>query len=119
MPYKEKEITKLYYSISEVAEIFGVNASLIRFWEKEFDSIKPQKNRKGNRMFTESDIKNFKEIFKLVREQGYTLQGAQNKINESKRQIKNLTIPESSSNQMILNNLQRIKNSLIEIKDKL
>lgn len=119
MPYKEKEITKLYYSISEVAEIFGVNASLIRFWEKEFDSIKPQKNKKGNRMFTESDIKSFKEIFKLVREQGYTLQGAQNRINENKKKPTNTLEIAKSSNQIIVNNLLAIKNSLLEINNSL
>ncbi len=67
---------KLYYSIGEVAKMFGVNTSLIRFWEKEFDVIKPKKNKKGNRMFTAKDVDNFHIIFHLVKEKGYTLKGA-------------------------------------------
>jgi len=80
MPYKEKEIRKLYYSIGEVATMFGVNTSLIRFWEKEFDIIKPSKTKKGNRLFSEEDVENFKKIFILVKGEGYTLQGAKEKL---------------------------------------
>lgn len=76
MPYKEKPLTKLYYSIGEVAERFKVNTSLIRFWEKEFNIIKPHKNKKGNRMFTEKDLEHFAVIYNLVKRQGYTLDGA-------------------------------------------
>ncbi len=67
---------KLYYSIGEVAKMFDVNTSLIRFWEKEFEVIKPKKNKKGNRMFTPKDVDNFHLIFHLVKEKGYTLKGA-------------------------------------------
>ena len=67
---------RLYYSIGEVARMFDVNASLIRFWDKEFDIIKPKKNKKGNRMFSPSDLENIKLIFHLVKEKGYTLEGA-------------------------------------------
>ncbi|MCR9254253.1 MAG: MerR family transcriptional regulator [bacterium] len=80
MPYKEKEIEKKYYTIGEVAEDLGVATSLIRFWEGEFDIIKPKKNRKGNRQFTKEDIKNVKLIYHLVKEKGYTLQGARDFI---------------------------------------
>lgn len=73
---------KLYYSIGEVAKAFGVNASLIRFWEKEFDIIKPKKNKKGNRFFTPDDIKNLKLIYHLVKERGYTLDGAKIALQE-------------------------------------
>jgi len=72
----EFQLTKLYYSIGEVAGMFDVNASLIRFWEKEFTIIKPKKNKKGNRLFTPKDILNFNKIYSLVKEQGYTLEGA-------------------------------------------
>ena len=72
MPYKEREIQKLYYSIGEVAAMFGVNTSLIRFWEKEFDIIKPSKNKKGNRLFSAEDLENFKKIFILVKGEGHT-----------------------------------------------
>ncbi len=84
MPYKEKETVKLYYSIGEVAKMFDVNASLIRFWEKEFDIIKPKKNKKGDRMFTQADVDNFRIIYHLVKERGYTLQGAKEKLKENK-----------------------------------
>jgi hypothetical protein len=74
MAYKEKEIEKLYYSIGEVAEQFNVAPSLIRFWESEFEIIKPKKNRKGNRQFTREDIDNVRTIYHLVKEKGFTLQ---------------------------------------------
>jgi DNA-binding transcriptional MerR regulator len=70
------QLTKLYYSIGEVADMFDVNTSLIRFWEKEFTLIKPKKNKKGNRLFTPKDILNFNKIYILVKGQGYTLEGA-------------------------------------------
>lgn len=78
---------KLYYSIGEVAKAFEVNASLIRFWEKEFDLISPKKNKKGNRYFTQQDIKNLKLIYHLVKERGYTLEGAKTALDE-KQNIK-------------------------------
>lgn len=73
---------KLYYSIGEVAKAFNVNTSLIRFWEKEFEVISPKKNKKGNRYFTPQDIKNLKLIYHLVKERGYTLDGAKAALNE-------------------------------------
>ena len=80
MPYKERDITKRYYSMGEVAGRFGVNPSQIRFYETEFDMLQPKKNKKGNRLFTSDDIKNLRLIFHLVKEKGYTLEGAK-KIN--------------------------------------
>ena len=71
---------KRYYKIGEVAKAFGVNTSLIRFWEKEFDVIKPKKNAKGDRMFTQDDVKNFQMIYHLVKEKGFTLEGAKKKL---------------------------------------
>ncbi len=71
---------KLYYSIGEVAKMFGVNQSLIRFWEGEFTIIKPHKNKKGTRFFTPKDVDNFHLIYHLVKEQAYTLQGAKLKL---------------------------------------
>lgn len=82
MPYKERKVQKLYYSIGEVAKMYNVNTSLIRFWEKEFDILKPKKNKKGNRLFTNDDLKNIKVIFSLVKEKGYTLEGAKKKLKE-------------------------------------
>lgn len=76
----EKQLTKLYYTIGEVATMFDVNTSLIRFWEKEFTIIQPKKNKKGNRLFTPKDILNFNKIYNLVKVQGFTLEGAKNAL---------------------------------------
>ncbi len=111
MPYKEKKVEKLYYSIGEVAKIFDVNTSLIRFWEKEFDVIKPKKNKKGNRFFTKQDIDNFHLIYHLVKERGMTLQGAKKKLRENK--------DDTLNNFEIVKSLSEIKNLLLEIKDSL
>ncbi len=88
MPYKEKVIEKKYFSIGEVAEMLDVATSLIRFWESEFDIIKPKKNRKGNRQFTREDIENVKLIYHLVKEKGYTLQGAKDLIKSNTGNLK-------------------------------
>ena len=88
MPYKEKDIEKLYYSISEVAKMFEVSNSLIRFWEGEFDILKPRKNKKGNRLFTKTDIENLKLIYHLVKEKGYTLEGAKKALENNSVQTK-------------------------------
>lgn len=112
MPYKEKVEEKLFYSIGEVAEMFDVNASLIRFWEKEFDIIKPRKNNKGNRMFTKADIENFRLIFHLVKERGYTLQGAKDKL-------KGTTTDEANANVEVVKSLERVKGFLLELKEEL
>jgi len=108
MPYIEKEIEKLYYSIGEVAKMFNVNASLIRFWEKEFDIIKPNKNKKGNRLFTQKDVDNFYVIFHLVKEKGYTLQGA-------KEMLKNKKV-ETFDEAEIINSLTKVKDFLLDLK---
>src|SRR6056297_1804460 len=109
MPYKEQKIEKLYYSIGEVAEIFDVNTSLIRFWEKEFDIIKPKKNKKGNRLFTQKDIDNFHIIYHLVKERGMTLKGAKKKMKENKE--------ESEYNFEIIKSLEQIKEMLLDVKE--
>ncbi len=111
MPYKEKTITKLYYSIGEVADMFKVNASLIRFWEKEFDILKPKKNKKGNRLFTPEDLENLKIIYHLVKERGYTLQGAKEKLKGNKDDV--------AHNTEVVNSLNKIKAFLLEIKKEL
>lgn len=87
MPEEEKKaLKKRYYSIGEVADMLNVNPSLIRFWEKEFDIIKPKKNRKGNRLFTASDIENLKFIYFLVKEKAHTLEGARNMLNNRRKE---------------------------------
>ncbi|AXG68101.1 HTH-type transcriptional repressor BluR [Kordia sp. SMS9] len=102
---------KLYYSIGEVANAFGVNASLIRFWEKEFDEIQPKKNAKGNRKFTPEDIKHIELIYHLVKERGFTLEGAKVHLKEEKKK--------TLSNFEIIRKLQHIRAELVKIKDNL
>lgn len=102
---------KRYYSIGEVAKAFNVNSSLLRFWEKEFDVLKPKKNAKGNRKFTPEDIKNLKLIYHLVKERGFTLEGAKIHLKEEKKQ--------TLSNFEIISKLEGIKQQLIKIKNQL
>ena len=78
---------KLYYGIGEVVKAFNVNASLLRFWEKEFDVLQPKKNAKGTRKFTPADIKNLELIYHLVKERGFTLEGAKIHLKEGKKEI--------------------------------
>lgn len=82
MPYIEKEPQKLFYTMGEVSAMLGVNSSLLRFWEKEFDILKPKKNKKGNRLFTPEDVKNLKLIYHLVKEKGFTLEGAKKELGQ-------------------------------------
>lgn len=111
MPYKKPEIKKLYYTIGEVSDIFDVNTSLIRFWEKEFEIIKPKKNKKGNRLFTEKDVDNFFIIYHLVKDRGFTLQGAKDKLKEN---------PEDTINQIeIVKSLENVKSFLVDLKKQI
>jgi len=80
MPYKEKTIGKLYWSIGEVAEQLNVNTSLIRYWEKEFGSLRPKRTGKGDRLYTQKDIEHLRTIQHLVKEKGFTLQGAKDQL---------------------------------------
>lgn len=102
---------KVYYSIGEVAEMFGVATSLIRFWEKEFEVIRPHKNKKGNRQFTQSDIDNFHLIYHLVKEKGMTLKGAKMKLQENKS--------ETESHFEVVKHLKAIREELLSIKEQL
>ena len=107
MPYKDAKVEKLYYSIGEVAKMFDVNTSLIRFWEKEFDIIKPKKNKKGNRLFTKKDIDNFHIIYHLVKKKGMTLKGAKKKMKENKE--------DTEHNFEIIRSLEQIKEMLTDL----
>ncbi len=111
MPYKDKPIEKLYYSIGEVSKILNVNVSLVRFWEKEFDILQPKKNKKGNRMFTAADFENLKLIFHLVKERGFTLEGAKNKLKENKE--------DTINNFEIISRLKEIRSFLVDLKEGL
>ncbi len=107
----DKEPEKLYYTIGEVAGMFKVNTSLIRFWEREFEALRPKKNKKGNRLFTPVDVENLKLIFHLVKEKGYTLEGAR-KIIDGKRN-------EVEKNLQIKSSLEKIRLFLKELQEQL
>ena len=111
MPYKEQKIEKLFYTIGEVAAMFDVNTSLIRFWEKEFDIIKPKRNKKGNRLFTKQDVENFYIIFHLVKERGMTLDGARKKMKENRE--------DTINNFEVVKSLEYIKQMMLEVKNSL
>ncbi len=105
---KKTKPGKIFYSIGEVAGMFNVNTSLIRFWEKEFDIIKPQKNKKGNRLFTQADVDNFHIIYNLVKERGYTLNGAKEKLKKN---------PDDSLKEFeIIRTLKKVEDFLLEVK---
>ena len=94
-PYKEKEIKKLFYTIGEVSKILNVNVSLVRFWDNEFDIIKPKKNKKGNRLFSENDLKNLKIIYHLLKNNGLTIKGAKKALKSKKNDFqKNIFLKE-------------------------
>lgn len=111
MAYKEKEIEKLYYSIGEVAEMLDVNTSLLRYWEKEFDILAPRKNVKGDRFFTKEDIEKVKLIYHLVRDKGYTLEGA-------KTQLKT-KFEEEQKKMRVIEKLKNVREFLVTLKGEL
>jgi len=111
VPFKQPKAEKLYYSIGEVAEMFDLRPSTIRFWEKEFDSLKPHKNKKGNRFFTKEDIQHLGLIYHLVKERGMTLKGAHKKIKENRQG--------TQDTYEVVRKLQDIKKFLIDIKEEL
>jgi DNA-binding transcriptional MerR regulator len=102
---------KRYYSMGEIASAFDVNQSLIRFWDKEFDILKPKKNAKGNRMFTPEDVQHLQLIYHLVKERGFTLEGAKVHLKESQKQ----TLDKFA----IISKLESVKAQLVHIKDGL
>ncbi len=104
---------KLYYSIGEVARMFDVNTSLIRFWEKEFVVIRPKKNKKGNRMFTKKDVDNFHLIYHLVKEKGYTLKGAKESLIHENRKDK------MDTEMLVVNTLKDTREFLIKLAEEL
>ena len=111
MPYKEKEIKKLFYPIGEVAQMFNVSVSSIRYWEKEFDILKPKKNKKGNRMFTKKGVENLRIIYHLTKERGFTLEGAKRKLRENKA--------DTIENIEIISHLKNIREFLVEFREEL
>jgi DNA-binding transcriptional MerR regulator len=111
MPYVEKPVEKLYYSIGETAEMLNVPVSTVRFWENEFDILKPMKNKKGNRMFTPADIKNLKIIHHLLKEERMTLPGAKKRLSRKWE--------ETQYKYEINESLQKIKSLLLDLRDNI
>ena len=103
---------KLFYSMGEVSEMFDVIPSLIRHWESKFEVLKPQKNKKGNRMFTPEDVENLKLIYHLVKERGMTLDGA-------RRALKGGGTPGVARDMELLERLQAIRAQLVEVRNEL
>lgn len=112
MPEDKPQIAqKLYYSIGEVAEMFSVNTSLIRFWEKEFEILQPKKNKKGNRLFTPTDLENLRIIHHLLKDRGFTIEGARKKLKDNKT--------DTANNVDVVNKLRSIRARLITLKENL
>ena len=111
MPYKQPKIEKIYYSIGEVAEIIDENPSLIRYWENQFEALKPYKNKKGNRLFSPDDIEVKKLIHYLVKQSGLNIKGAKQKLKDNRE--------ETIQNFEIVQKLQFVKNELNEILNEM
>ncbi len=111
MPYKKPNIEKIFYTIGEVADMIGENQSTIRYWENQFDALKPKKNAKGNRLFTKEDVFTVKLIHHLVKERGLTLKGAQLKLRDNR--------DETIHNYEIVSQLLEVRRQLVEIRDNL
>lgn len=111
---KASDLNKLYYSIGEVADMFDVNTSLIRFWEKEFPSVQPKKNKKGNRLFSPKNILELQRIYILVKEDGHTLEGAKKALRSKNKGAESTT----AKHQAVISQLESIKSKLLEWKKK-
>jgi DNA-binding transcriptional MerR regulator len=111
VPYKKPKIEKIYYSIGEVSQMINVGTPTIRYWENEFDALKPFKNKKGNRLFTPKDIETIRLIHYLVKTRGLTIKGAKMKLKENR--------DETLNNYEIVKRLEDIKQELIEISEGL
>ena len=109
-----QQLSKLYYSIGELSTLFGVNASLLRFWEKEFQFVISKKNAKGNRLYSIKEIEKINRIYLLVKIEGYTIEGAKKALNskEKKSVSENNLNPEESNNSALILKLESIKKRL-------
>lgn len=111
------KLTKLYYSIGEVAELFQVNTSLIRFWEKEFNLKQPKKNKKGDRLFTIKEIQVFHKIFELVKIQGFKLEAAKSQLKSRKKpETIKVDLFDLSPEEIVINKLEELKLKLLKLK---
>jgi DNA-binding transcriptional MerR regulator len=115
MSAEKEETQKLFYTIGEVSEMFELNASTLRFWEKEFDFLRPSKNKKGNRTFTQKDIDNIAKIVDLVKQKGFTIQGAKEQLKASSGS----GAKSSGNSAEVIAKLETIKDKLIDLRDQL
>ena len=104
---EENKTEKYYYTIGEVAKMFGVNTSMIRYWENEFDVLRPRKNKKGNRLFTQRDVRYVHVIYHLTKVKGYTLAGAKMALKEK--------FPEYEERVMLLETLDKTRKFLQDL----
>ncbi len=111
MPYKDREIKKIYYSVGDISKMFNVAPSLVRYWDAEFKELKPTKNKKGNRLFHEKDVEYFKVIYYLVKVKGYTLDGAKTQLKNKKSVV--------FQEEEVISRLEKVKEFLIELKNKM
>lgn len=111
VPEDEVLNQKMYYSITEVAKWFKVNASLLRYWENEFDILKPRKNRKGDRLFRPEDIRNLQVIYYLLRNRKFSLEGAKKYLRNHRQQ--------ADVNVQLAQSLTKFRSFLLELKANL
>jgi DNA-binding transcriptional MerR regulator len=119
MPFSKPTHLKLYYTIGEVAEMFGVNVSMIRYYEKEFEVIKPHKNKKGNRLFTQVDVEQFARIFELTRDQGCSLAEAKVQIKAKKQPEMPSVIKTAHKPDEVIQRLKAIRHRLEELLQRM
>lgn len=115
MPYKEKTIGKLYWSIGEVAERLNVNTSLIRYWEKEFGSLRPKRTGKGDRLYAQKDIEHLRTIQHLVKEKGFTLQGAKDQLKNGEQVEQETQLPTLPELKV---RLERLREMVLSLKQR-
>ncbi len=108
---EEKQTEKVYYTIGEVAAMFDLNVSNVRYWENEFDILMPKKNAKGDRFFTKKDISNIRIIKELIKERGYTIEGAKIKLRENRDELQ--------ERMKIIHSLENVKSFLTQMKSQL
>lgn len=111
MPLKEKTIGRLYWTIGEVAEQLGVNTSMLRYWEKEFGTLRPKRTNKGDRLYTQDDIELVREIHTLLKDRGFTIQGAKEHLRGSKNK--------AEATNEVRDRLLRIRTELIQLREML
>jgi len=136
MPLKDRTIERIYWTIGETADQLGVNTSLLRYWEKEFGTLRPKRTTKGDRLYTKEDIARIREIRSLLKERGFTIQGAKDQLKRTRRggpepeteAVEELPpaapvpvvqgVPEASVREAI-DRLQRVRQELLAMRERI